>query len=352
MPRPQNDSIRVRIFIAIVIVAMFGAALHVQRAIRRADQEARIREAAARTAPLRTLADQGVPEGAMMLFLRQSGDPDGRDGVLGVAPLTDLSDVRFEERIRCDRVHMRGGRGLCLATRGRFPVEYVALIFDHSFSIVGELPLAGTPSRTQVSPRGRYAAATVFVTGHSYADGSFSTQTSIADLEAGTWLVEDLETFTVRRNGRLFQAIDFNFWGVTFTTDEVTFYATLWTAGRTYLVRGNLETRSMDVVAEDVECPSLSPDGTRIAFKQRTGSLLGPVGWQIGVLDLTTGARHSTAESRLVDDQVQWLDDAHLLYALPAERPAAMDTWVVPADGSGEPSIFLPSSYSAAVVHP
>src|SRR5690606_19973048 len=83
--------------------------------------------AAARTAPLRTLADQGVPEGAMMLFLRQSGDPDGRDGVLGVAPLTDLSDVRFEESIRCDRVHMRGGRGLCLATRGRLPVEYVAL---------------------------------------------------------------------------------------------------------------------------------------------------------------------------------------------------------------------------------
>src|SRR5690606_18099864 len=198
MPRPQNDSIRVRVFIAIVIVATFGAALYVQRAIRRADQEARAREAAARTAPLRTLADQGVPEGSMVLFLRQSGDPDGRDGMLGVAPLANLSDVRFEERIRCDRVHMRGGRGLCLATRGRFPVEYVALIFDHSFSIVGELPLAGTPSRTQVSPRGRYAAATVFVTGHSYADRRFSTPTSVGDLDAGTLLVVGLDTLTGR----------------------------------------------------------------------------------------------------------------------------------------------------------
>jgi hypothetical protein len=68
------------------------------------------------------------------------------------------------------------------------------------------------------------------------------------------------------------------------------------------------------------------------------------------VLDLETRARHPLAETRNVDDQVQWLDDDDVLYSLPGAKPALMDTWVVPADGSGTPRLFLPSSYSAAVV--
>ena len=49
---------------------------------------------------------------------------------------------------------------------------------------------------------------------------------------------------------------------------------------------------------------------------------------------------------------MQWLDDEQVLYALPggAERPAIMDQWVVPADGGGEPRLFLSQAYSAAVV--
>ena len=52
-----------------------------------------------------------------------------------------------------------------------------------------------------------------------------------------------------------------------------------------------------------------------------------------------------------MDDQAQWLDDQHVLYALPAgaDHPAIMDEWVVPADGGGEPRLFLPGAYSAAV---
>jgi hypothetical protein len=43
------------------------------------------------------------------------------------------------------------------------------------------------------------------------------------NLATGQWLVEDLETFTVRRRGRPLRAADFNFWGVTFTPDARTF---------------------------------------------------------------------------------------------------------------------------------
>lgn len=72
----------------------------------------------------------------------------------------------------------------------------------------------------------------------------------------------------------------------------------------------------------------------------------------VWVLDLGTRRRHPLAEPRSVDDQVQWLDDEHVLYALPgaADRAAIMDEWVVPADGGGEPRLFLPQAYSAAVV--
>jgi hypothetical protein len=344
---------RAKVFVVVVLLTVLGAGLYLDRAVRQS-RAVQVQEAAARAATpaLPSLAEEGLPPGDTVVFARQSGSPDGGDGSIGLAPLADRSASRFEEHLRCDRVHMAGGRGLCLATRGRFPVEYVAQIFDQSLTVVGELPLAGTPSRTQVSPGGRFAAATVFVTGHSYADGNFSTQTSIADLVNGTWLVEDLEAFEVRRAGRTIQAVDLNFWGVTFVSDETTFYATLGTAGRAHLVRGNIETRVMDVIADDVECPSLSPDNTRVAFKHRTGGGFGPMVWQIHVLNLQTGVRHATAETRNVDDQAQWLDDDHILYALSGPRPAVMDTWVVPADGSGSPSLFLPSSYSAAVVRP
>ena len=62
---------------------------------------------------------------------------------------------------------------------------------------------------------------------------------------------------------------DFNFWGVTFAADSDTFYATLSSGGVNYLIVGRVTTRRVQVVRADVECPSLSPDGTHIAYKHR-----------------------------------------------------------------------------------
>ena len=42
----------------------------------------------------------------------------------------------------------------------------------------------------------------------------------------------------------------------------------------------------MTTIHSDAECPSLSPDGTRVAYKKRL-SRLGP--WDLVVLDLATG---------------------------------------------------------------
>ncbi len=124
----------------------------------------------------------------------------------------------------------------------------------------------------------------MFVAGHSYADAGFSTETTLINLETGA-KVGNLEQFTLLRDGKSFRGVDFNYWGVTFAPDGDRFYATLGTGGRTYLVEGSVAERRMRTLRENVECPSLSPDGTRLAFKKRVGGLVSGT-WRFHVLDL------------------------------------------------------------------
>ena len=330
-------------FAAIAVVCLGAAGAYVLHAARRS-----VRATDAATAPSLPLGH--VPGAGPLLLFRRTA-VDGAGGALAAAPLGDLASVRVSETLRCERIHMAAGAGICLAAnRGAF-TTYRAVLFDRAFAERGALPLAGAPSRAQVSRDGRLAATTVFVSGHSYAAGGFSTRTSIVDMETMGWRVEDLESFEVRRDGEVLRAPEFNFWGVTFTPDGGGFYATLGQGNDTFLVRGDVAARSVEVIEDGVECPSLSPDGRRIAFKGRSGGVAGPIHWRLWVLDLETRERHPLAELRSVDDQVQWLDDETVLYALPGEgdRSGAMDEWVVPADGRGEPRLFLSEAYSAAV---
>ena len=205
-----------------------------------------------------------------------------------------------------------------------------------------EIDVAGVPSRARVSSDGRYGSVTLFVAGHSYAaSGSFSTQTTIIDLRRGT-KIADLEDFVVMRGGRQVTAIDVNFWGVTFARDSDRFYATLATGGKTYLIQGSIRARTARVIHENVECPSLSPDGTRIAFKKRGPSKARP--WRLSVLDLATMHETPLAETRSVDDQAEWLDDDHVLYGVDGA------VWTARADGSGQPSRYIAGAGSPAVV--
>jgi Tol biopolymer transport system component len=192
-----------------------------------------------------------------------------------------------------------------------------------------------------VSPDGRYGAVTFFVVGHSYATpGSFSTQTTIIDLASKKKIV-NIERFRVTKDGKEFDSPDFNFWGVTFAKNSDRFYATLSSRGKTYLVVASVRDRTARVLREGVECPSLSPDGTRIAFKKRIGD---GARWRLYVLDLATLQDHPLAETRSVDDQAEWLDDGHVLYGLDEA------VWLVRADGTGLPRRLLMSADSPAVV--
>jgi len=270
---------------------------------------------------------------------------------LGAAPLDTTSGRRGMTSLQCERVAFSGGRGICLQASRGILTSYSATVFDAGFEPLHSLRLDGSPSRTRIAPDGKLGAITVFVTGqeHGYASASFSTKTTIVDLTRGAAL-GDLEQFTTFRDGQKIHAADFNFWGVTFAHDSNTFYASLQTAQRTYLVRGDARARSLTVLHENVECPALSPDNRRIAYKKRVGTGLAP--WRFYVLDLSSMAeRPIEAEKRSIDDQIEWLDDAHVLYgAARSSQSAIVDVWVSPVDGAEPARVFLSGAESPAVV--
>ena len=114
-----------------------------------------------------------------------------------------------------------------------------------------------------------------------------------------------------------------NFWGVTFA-DDSDFYATMSTTGGSYLVPGSLATQTVRTVADNVECPSLSPDGTRMAFKEAVGS--DP---RSGVAAERTDAVFAGPCASGRDAQRgrpgRWLDDHTVVYALP--HGSSSDVW-------------------------
>ncbi|WP_327350486.1 hypothetical protein [Streptomyces sp. NBC_01304] len=251
--------------------------------------------------------------------------------------------------LSCTRLYAAGGTGLCLRLDGTL-ATYQLVILDAQLKEVRAIPLVGVPNRARVSPSGRLVAWTVFVTGDSYNGGKFSTRVGILDTRTQE-LVPTLEDWKVTVDGKPYRAADLNFWGVTFTADDRGFYATMSTHGHRYLVRGDLARHTVTTVRENVECPSLSPDGTRIAFKSAIGGDPDR-GWRPAVLDLDTLRVTRLAETRNIDDQPAWLDDRTVAYALPRgrEQPGHSDIWQVPADGSARARLLVRDAESPAAL--
>ena len=112
-------------------------------------------------------------------------------------------------------------------------------------------------------------------------------------------------------------------------------------------------------VRENAECPSLSPDNTRIVFKKRVRASADKP-WRLYVLDLESGTETPLAETQSIDDQALWLDNETVAYArsgvgdldpsqVAGANPAGADIgpaahwdiYSVPADGSGSPQLLV-----------
>jgi hypothetical protein len=276
---------------------------------------------------------------------------DGEFGRIVVAALGALETRRAVTALRCDRFYFAGGRGSCLRNNpGELHPPAHASFVDAELGELRTVPMVGVPSRTRMSPDGRLAATTVFVTGDSY-EAEFSTRTNLFELERP--IPRNLEFFEATKDGQAFRGVDFNYWGVSFARDSNAFYATLATAGTSYLVVGDATKRTVRVLRPNGECPSLSPNQRRLAFKIR-GPNRG--GFLLRVLELESGEERAVSTAgKSVDDQVEWLDDDHLLYGYLDDKGLprdAMNVWVtsvVPGDAT-PPRPFIRGASSPVVV--
>jgi hypothetical protein len=337
--------IRSRIIWVVVIgvLASTSAALFLVRAARQARSSEHLSSGV--VVDERRLAELLVQPHALFRSTRV-GEGYGHIVAAAIEPV----DVRLQTGLECDRVDASAGAGVCLTAERGVLTKYWAVTFDAALQMRHRVELPGIPSRVRMSPDGRLAGITVFVSGHGYSNAEFSTSTTLLDVEQGA-MIADLEQFAVTRDGRPFKNANFNFWGVTFAADSNLFYATLGSGDRLYLVRGDAAGRSVEVIAEGVECPSLSPDNQRLAYKKRSYDG-GRMRWRLAVMDLETMAEQVIeGEPASVDDQVEWLDDRHLLYAIADETPGRGGTTIHKIDiRNGAPAVWADGAYSPAIV--
>jgi len=287
---------------------------------------------------------QAIQKQPHLLFVNMEKPDIGKVKLEGLDP---AFPQRAQTALTCDRIHYAAGNGICLMYDRADLAQLVNVtLFGSDFKPRHQLTTNGIISRARASPDGKYAAFTVFVTGHSYQDANMSTATFLLDTATGANL-GNLEEFETWKDGQLYKAPEFNFWGVTFAQDSNRFYATLQDRSTIYLVQGDVAARKLTVLRENVECPSLSPDGTRIAFKKRTSTGL----WQLTVLDLASMQEIPLAEKESIDDQVEWLDNEHILYhKVDSDASLLVSVFVLPANGSGKPEVFIPSAISPVAV--
>lgn len=326
----------------LVLLAAVGVGA-VLRASSRADDKDRARDGGPRVT--RGAVSLASGEGGRRIVFRNMAWGPHRDE-LATVPAAEPGGDRTASGVSCLRFHAAAGTGICLRAAGGGAQDgYRAVVLDARLAEVAAYPLAGIPTRARVSPGGHLAAWTVFVGGDSYAGTDFSTRTSVVDLRTGR-LDASLEDYAVLKDGVPHRSADVNVWGVTFTADERTFYATLATGGRTHLVRGDLAARTLTTLRENAECPSLSPDGTRVVFKKRVPGRPAEAPWRLYALELATQTETPLAEERSVDDQVVWTDDRTVVYSLPGDFGA--DLYALPADGTGAPAPLMPSALGPA----
>ncbi|MGW7258870.1 TolB family protein [Streptomyces sp. NPDC054834] len=337
-------TVRNRVLVLLLALAVLAgvAAASILHASARADR----RDHTQAGGPKVTSGTVTLTRPGRMVFRNMAWGPH-RDELTTV-PASDPSGPRTASGVKCLRFYAASGTGVCLqAVHGPVSDTYRAVILDARLKVTAHYDVPGIPSRARVSPSGHFAAWTAFVGGDSYAGTNFSTRAAIVDTRTGK-LIPTLESFRILKDGRAYRAADVNFWGVTFAADDRTFYATLATKAKTYLVRGDLKARTVTTLHTNVECPSLSPDGTRIAYKKRVKGLPKDAPWRLYVLDLRTMRETALAETRSVDDQAVWRDTHTVVYALPGDYGA--DLYEMPADGTGEPRRINTAAVSPAYV--
>lgn len=274
----------------------------------------------------------------------QSTRSDASFGKLLLVPADAPDGPAFEASLSCNRVAFAESRGVCLVTEEQDSSVHYAYVFNEQFERLHKIRLAGVPSRARVSPDGRLAAVSVSEHTDHNPLVDFIARTIIIDTDTGT--STDLRDFRYTQDGRLSRVGDIGIWGLTFAADSNRFFATLQIRKTNYLVEGDVGKRTVRVLRAGIECPSLSPDNTRIVYKRR---VLVDDDARLRLYDLQKGTDVAIeTERRSIVDQVDWLDNDRVMYHLTGAQGA--DVWSVRVDGTETPKLLRTYAYSPAVV--
>lgn len=245
-------------------------------------------------------------------------------------------------RLTCSRVHYAGGRGLCAVQDVSAPsAPYAVAVFDDAMTPGPRVRLDGIPTRLRVSPNGRVGAITTYAEEERPEGERLATTTRIVDMRTAR-VIADLSTFRIENPNLPPISGPIDLAGVAFEWDDDRFFATLSTSVERYLVAGSLSERRLSTIRTGVASEALSPDGRRLAVKR----LIAETGfWQLAVIDLASWAEQDLLQgSRSVDDQVEWLDDDHVLYH--EAEGEATSLWTLAADGRSGPQVLIRDAYS------
>ena len=159
-----------------------------------------------------------------------------------------------------------------------------------------------------MSPNGRIGAMTTFVSGDSYTSpGAVLDPHDAHRPRAAAATIADLEKFTVTKDGERIHSPGLQLLGRDVRARQRRVLRDAGHGRRTTTSCTAASARApMEVIHDNVECPSLSPDGTRIAYKRRDGKP-----WHLAPARPRprTGADAAVAERRPIDDQAEWLDN-------------------------------------------
>jgi hypothetical protein len=265
----------------------------------------------------------------------------GRVAVMGLGP----DGQPHVSRLTCSRVHYAGGRGLCATLEpSAGNVAHVVQVFDERLAPGKRVVLDGVPTRLRVAPDGHLGAITTYGEEEGPDGERLATRTRIIDMKTAHFLA-DLRDFRVESSGHPPIRGPIDIASVAFERDGERFFATLAADNERYLVAGSISERRLTLLRAGVASEALSPDGRRLIVKR----LLSERGfWQLAVVDLGTWAEHDLQQgARSVDDQVEWLDDEHVVYHDADGEGTAL--WMLPIDGVNGPRILVRDAYSAAV---
>jgi hypothetical protein len=319
---------RVRTIAAVVVLAITIGYLLVSLQVGAARDDARA-------------ARHPMPPPFVMYRALAPREAHGRVAVMGLAP-----DGRpHVSRLTCARIHYAGGRGLCATLEpSAGNVAHVVQVFDQRFAPGKRLVLDGVPTRLRVAPDGHLGAITTYAEEEGPDGERLATRTRIIDMQTAHILV-DLRDFRVDSGNHPPVRGPVDIASVAFERDGERFFATLAAGNERYLVAGSMRERRLTLLRAGVASEALSPDGRQLVVKR----LLPERGfWQLAVVDLGTWAEHDLHQGgRSVDDQVEWLDNQHVVYHDADGEGTAL--WMLPVDGVNGPRVLVKDAYSAAV---